>query len=117
RLRAQVAASASRRDQALIGYEKTVLGSLAEVEDQLVGVERLQRQALQVEAQRQALADALRIAGNRYREGYASYLDQLDAQRNLFSAQQTTLQLRADLLNAEVALYRALGGGWQAHGP
>jgi multidrug efflux system outer membrane protein len=117
RLRAQVAASASRRDQALIGYEKTVLGSLAEVEDQLASIEHLQQQAVQVEAQRQALADALRIATNRYREGYASYLDQLDAQRNLFSAQQTALQLRADLLTAEVALYRALGGGWQAEVP
>jgi multidrug efflux system outer membrane protein len=117
RLRAQVTANMSRRDQALIGYEKTVLGSLSEVEDQLVGIDRLQQQSVQVEAQRQALADALRIATNRYREGYASYLDQLDAQRNLFSAQQTALQLRADLLNAEVGLYRALGGGWKAEVP
>lgn len=117
RLRAQVAASASRRDQALIAYEKTVLGALAEVEDQLAAIERLQQQATQVEAQRQALADALRIASNRYREGYASYLDQLDAQRNLFSVQQTALQLRADLLGAEVGLHRVLGGGWQAAEP
>ena len=114
RLRSQVLATASRRDQALIGYEKVVLGSMAEVEDQLAGIERLQQQAVQVEAQRGALADALRIASNRYREGYASYLDQLDAQRNLFNAEQTLLQLRADLLNAQVGLYRALGGGWQA---
>ncbi len=117
RLRAQVAANASRRDQALIGYEKTVLGSLAEVEDQLAGIAFLQQQATQVEAQRLALADALRIASHRYREGYASYLDLLDAQRNLFSAQQTALQLRSDLLGAEVGLYRALGGGWQLAAP
>ncbi|HWH82732.1 MAG TPA: efflux transporter outer membrane subunit [Burkholderiaceae bacterium] len=114
RLKAQVQATASRRDQALIGYEKVVLGSMAEAEDQLAGIEGLQQQAVQVEAQRQALADALRIAGNRYREGYASYLDQLDAQRSLFSAEQASLQLRADLLSAQVGLYRALGGGWQA---
>ena len=114
RLRAQVQVGVSRRDQALIGYEKAVLGSMAEVEDQLAGIERLQQQSEQVDAQRQALADALRIATNRHREGYASYLDQLDAQRNLFSAEQTALQLRADLLSAQVGLYRALGGGWNA---
>jgi multidrug efflux system outer membrane protein len=55
----------------------------------------------------------VRVASNRYREGYASYLDELDAQRNLFSAQQNVLQLRAAQLAAQVGLYRALGGGWQ----
>ena len=67
-----------------------------------------------MEAQRAALQETLRVAGNRYREGYASYLDELDAQRNLFAAQQTALQLRADELTARVNLDRALGGGWQA---
>jgi hypothetical protein len=55
---------------------------------------------------------ALRVAHNRYREGYASYLEELDAQRTLFSAEQTVAQLRADSLTAHVNLYRALGGGW-----
>ncbi len=61
-----------------------------------------------------ALQEAVRVATNRYREGYASHLDELDAQRNLFSAEQSSLQLRADQLSAQVGLYRALGGGWQA---
>jgi NodT family efflux transporter outer membrane factor (OMF) lipoprotein len=114
RLRAQVQASASRRDQALISYEKTVLGSMSEVEDQIASIERLQQQATQVQEQRKALAEALRIATNRHGEGYASYLDQLDAQRSLFGAEQASLQVQADLLGAHVSLFRALGGGWQA---
>jgi outer membrane protein TolC len=56
----------------------------------------------------------VRVAGNRYREGYASFLDALDAERNLFGARQAVLQLRADTLSAQIGLYRALGGGWQA---
>ncbi len=113
RLRAQVRASDARREQALAGYEKTVLTAFGEVEDQLAARDELGRQGVEAEAQRAALQEAVRVATNRYREGYASYLDELDAQRNLFSAEQTVLQLRADQLAAQVALYRALGGGWQ----
>ena len=113
RLRAQVKASDARREQALAGYEKAVLTAFGEVEDQLAAVEELERQSVEVEAQRAALQEGLRVASNRYKEGYASYLDELDAQRNLFSAQQTALQLRADQLAARVNLDRALGGGWQ----
>lgn len=57
--------------------------------------------------------EVLRVAHNRYRNGYASYLEELDAQRNAFSAGNTVLQLRASLLAAHVDLYRALGGGWR----
>ncbi|WP_363799768.1 efflux transporter outer membrane subunit [Lysobacter firmicutimachus] len=114
RLRAQVDASAARRDQAVLGYQKTVLTAFAEVEDALAAIARLREQGEQAEQQRQALAEALRIAHNRYNEGYASYLEELDAQRNLFNAELTVLQLRGEALAAEVNLYKALGGGWGA---
>ncbi len=113
RLRAQVRAADARREQALASYEKAVLTAFSEVEDQLAAIDRLARQGAEAEAQRRALQEAARVASNRYREGYASYLDELDAQRNLFGAEQTVLQLRADRLAAQVGLYRALGGGWQ----
>lgn len=116
RLRAQVSASDARREQALAGYEKAVLTAFGEVEDQLAGIDELARQSTEVEAQRRALQETLRVARNRYREGYASHLDELDAQRNLFSAEQTALQLRADQLTARINLDRALGGGWQPAG-
>lgn len=112
RLRAQVEVNASRRDQALLLYEKTVLVAFAEVEDQLAALGQIQRQAVDLEAQRVALAEALRIARNRHRAGYAVYLEELDAQRSLFNVEQQTVQLRADLLITQINLYRALGGGW-----
>lgn len=60
-----------------------------------------------------ALKDALRIATRRYQAGYASFLDQLLAERNLFLAEQNVAALSAGVFQAEVALYRALGGGWE----
>lgn len=113
RLRAQAQASAARRDQAVLGYQKTVLTAFAEVEDALAAIRYLHVQRDQAQQQQQALAEALRIARNRYNEGYASYLEELDAQRNLFNAELTVLQLQGDALTAEVNLYRALGGGWE----
>ncbi|MFT3720986.1 efflux transporter outer membrane subunit [Pseudorhodoferax sp.] len=113
RLRAQARAADARRDQAIAGYEKTVLTAFGEVEDQLAAIEELGRQADEADGQRRALQEAVRVAGNRYREGYASHLDELDAQRNLFGAEQAVLQLHADRLSAQIALVRALGGGWQ----
>jgi outer membrane protein, multidrug efflux system len=112
RLRSLATASASRRDQALIAYEHAVLTSFAEVENQLAAFKFQREQLQQAEAQQAAVESALHIAGRRYREGYASYLDELLAQRNLFSVEQQVLQLRADLLLTEVGIYRALGGGW-----
>ncbi|WP_020652931.1 hypothetical protein [Massilia niastensis] len=59
-----------------------------------------------------AAGEVLRVAHNRYANGYASYLEELDAQRTAFDADLGVLQLRASLLAAHVDLYRALGGGW-----
>ncbi len=111
-LRAQVRASSSRRDQALIQYERTVLVAFSEVEDQLSAIRLLQQEAVALEAQQVAVKDALRIAHNRYKAGYATYLEELDAQRTLFGVRQSAVQLHADLLVANVNLYRSLGGGW-----
>lgn len=112
RLRGGVEASAARRDQAAFGYQRTVLTAFREVEDALAAVDRLGEQQRRLEAQRVALAETLRHATNRYRAGYSPYLEQLDAQRSLFSAQLTLAQARADQLTALVAVYQAMGGGW-----
>ena len=55
---------------------------------------------------------ALQNATNRYRAGYSSYIEQLDAQRTLLNAELALAQARADRLTSHVALYQAMGGGW-----
>jgi multidrug efflux system outer membrane protein len=114
RLRAQAEISASLRDRAVFAYETVVRNALAETENALTAVQRLREQLEQAEARRVATAEVLRIAHNRYRNGYSSYLEELDAQRNAFTAENNVLQLRASYLAAHVDLYRALGGGWAA---
>lgn len=113
RLQAGVDAAAARRDQAAFAYGKTTLTALREAEDAGAAVRLLADQAAAQQAQRTAVAEALRHAANRYRAGYSSYLEQLDAQRALFQADTAVVQLQTDRLNALVALYQALGGGWQ----
>jgi multidrug efflux system outer membrane protein len=60
----------------------------------------------------QALRSAYSIAEQRYRSGVSSYLEVLDAQRQLFGAQLGLVQTERQYLVSTVDLYRALGGGW-----
>ena len=112
RLRAQANAAGAQRDQAAFAYRRTALTAFREVEDALAAVRLIDRQVVSAQSQRDALAEGLRLATNRYREGYSPYLEQLDAQRGLLNAQLSLIQIRADALNARIQLYQAMGGGW-----
>ncbi|WBU51477.1 efflux transporter outer membrane subunit [Kosakonia pseudosacchari] len=111
-LNAQVDVSMSQRNQALYTYEKTVRNAFKEVNDSLDAITRLGEQLAELAGQVDVAQETLRIAQNRYHNGYSSYLDVLDAQRTLFSAQLSAVQVKNNLLLAQVDLYRALGGGW-----
>ncbi|WP_431102988.1 efflux transporter outer membrane subunit [Roseateles noduli] len=117
RLRAQVELSKSQRSEALHNYEKSVLTAFSEVEDQLSTVTSTSQQQMELDAQRASTQEALRIAQNRFRAGYSTYLEVLDAQRTLFLTEQQAVQIRADILVANVNLFKALGGGWQPDSP
>ena len=112
RLRAQADAAAARRDQAAFVYRRAALTAFREVEDGMAAERYLGEQERAVIAQRDALARALRNATNRYREGYSPYLEQLDAERGLLASELALLQVRGDRLQATIALFQAMGGGW-----
>jgi multidrug efflux system outer membrane protein len=112
RLRAQAEIAGTVRDRAIYAYEAVVRTAFAETDNALASIDGLQRQLVEAEARRAAAGEVLRVAHNRYTNGYASYLEELDAQRTAFTADLAALQLRANLLAAHVDLYRALGGGW-----
>jgi multidrug efflux system outer membrane protein len=112
RLTGQAEAAGAQRDQAAFAYRRAALTAFREVDDALAGVKRLDEQVMLVQAQRDALAESLRLATNRYREGYSPYLEQLDAQRGLLGVELSLVQLRADALAARIQLYQAMGGGW-----
>lgn len=101
----------AREDIAVANYERAIQGAFREVADALAGrrwlAEQVAAQIRTTDAQR-AIAD---LARTRYREGVANYLEVLDAERNLFVAEQALIQRRRDELQNLVSLYIALGGG------
>ncbi len=111
-LNAQVDIAMSQRNQALYAYESTVRNAFKEVNDSIDAIARLEEQLVELQAREEVAKETLRIAQNRYRNGYSSYLDELDAQRTLFSTQLSVVQVKNNVLLAQVDLYRALGGGW-----
>jgi NodT family efflux transporter outer membrane factor (OMF) lipoprotein len=114
RLNAQYEAAASQRDQAAFAYRRTVLTAFSEVENALAGVPRLAEQVDHARQRRDILMRSLGYAHDRYQAGYASYLEELDAQRNLYQVEVSLVTLRRTQVENLIALYRALGGGWSA---
>ena len=112
RVQSQTDSVAAQRDQIIYTYENAVRTAFSETDNGLGAIVRLREQAIQNDARRATAAETLRIAHNRYRNGYASYLEELDAQRTLYSADVGRLQLKTRILVASVDLYRVLGGGW-----
>jgi hypothetical protein len=91
-----------------------VLIALAEVEDALVAYakERTRHQALAASVE--DFKRAALLARDRYEEGYATYLDVLEAQRSLYGAQDSLAQSDQQIIDDLIAIYKALGGGWQS---
>lgn len=110
-LQGNLTVAKARENIQIATYERTVQGAFQEVADALAGrrylSDQVAAQMRAVDAQR-AIAEIARI---RYREGVANYLEVLDAERNLFTAEQTLIATRRSELENLVSLYIALGGG------
>jgi NodT family efflux transporter outer membrane factor (OMF) lipoprotein len=112
RLRNQVLASESQRRVLVENYRASIHSALKEVEDSLANIARNRSQEQSQLAIRDEAQRSLRLAELRYREGVEDLLSTLDAQRTLFSAQDSLAQQRLARLTSAVDLYKALGGGW-----
>ena len=113
-LTANYEAAQALAEQAALAYRRTILIALQEVSDALVAYEKDRAEANINRRRVEVSRDYLRLANLRFRAGVVSYLEVLDAQRQLLAAE---LNLNASELNqrlSAVQLYRALGGGWQA---
>jgi multidrug efflux system outer membrane protein len=101
----------ARKNIAVAEYEKTIQTAFREVADALVARAAVDEQIAAQQAVVDAQAERLKLAELRYRNGVASSLEVLDAQRELFAAEQSLVQTRLLRLTNAVDLYRALGGG------
>jgi multidrug efflux system outer membrane protein len=112
RNQANLASARTQRDIAVAQYEKSIQTAFREVADALAGQATYNAQLRAQQAVANSEADRFRLSDLRYRNGTASYLDLLDAQRSLFTAQQQAIQANLARLQNQVTLYRVLGGGW-----
>jgi multidrug efflux system outer membrane protein len=111
RTAAGVDVAQARKVIAVAEYERAIQQAFREVADLLSARASLSRQLRASSANRAAQERRLEIAQARYGAGLISYLEVLDGQRELVSAQQTSSQIRRAQLESAAQLYKALGGG------
>jgi NodT family efflux transporter outer membrane factor (OMF) lipoprotein len=115
RIRNNIRVEDARLQQALIGYQETVIQAAGEVENALTfHISALEQDRILREG-----VDAARRSTDlsllRYKEGFADYQRVLNAQQSLFGQQQRFAANRGEIVRSLIAIYRSLGGGWQAN--
>ncbi len=112
RVRARISSAQAQTDAAVAGYEGSVLNALEDTEAALVSYGRSQtrRDALQLAAA--ASVKAADLARRRFEGGLIDFLEVLDAERTALSAELLLSQSRTDAATSLIAVYKALGGGW-----
>ncbi|HVV26538.1 MAG TPA: TolC family protein [Rhizomicrobium sp.] len=113
RLKAQDDLALAQQKELIASYRKTVFTAFQDVESALGTVQSTTDQLALIDEQTKASAEAFRISELQYREGTIDILSLLNAQQNLFNAQDSLVQTKLARLEANLALYNALGGGWE----
>ena len=116
RVRSGVKASEARADGALANYQRTVLRALEDVDNALVGYNQQRVRVQHLLEQAGQSEHAAKLAKIRYDAGAIDYLELLDAQRTQLAAEDQLAEAEAGINLRAIALYKALGGGWQACG-
>jgi multidrug efflux system outer membrane protein len=117
RLKNQYDVNVALWEQARIQYESAVTNAFGEVSTALVAHQKLAEVETQQARSVAAYLEAVRLAGIRYLAGLSSYVEVLDAQQQLFPAENALAQARFSRLSNFVQLYKALGGGWNIAHP
>lgn len=105
--------SESQYKQLLIAYQQAIQRAFGDVSDSLIGYQKLHEVRVRQEATVADLQESVRLSNMRYQGGTTTYLEVLDGQRSLYSAELTLAQARGNEYQSLVQLYRSLGGGWQ----
>lgn len=101
-------------ETALANYRKAVIGAFNDIEVSLGNIELLEALGIVAAEDLNRAEESFRIAEARYREGVADYQTVLVSQNQLFSTRNAFLDNKLARLNARIAFYQALGGGWQS---
>ncbi|MEN5151033.1 efflux transporter outer membrane subunit [Pseudomonas orientalis] len=114
RLSAERDKARARQDELLQSYRGAIINGFADVEKALSSISRLDQQRQWQAEELQQARTAFQIAESRYQAGAEDLLTVLQTQRTLYAAQDLDVQLRLSRLQASIALYKALGGGWNS---
>jgi multidrug efflux system outer membrane protein len=112
-LRGNLHLAESEHSQALFAYQQAIQRAFGDVSDALIGYDKFHQVRLRQHDTVADLQETVRISTLRYQGGTTTYLEVLDSQRSLYSAELTLASARGDEFRSLVQLYRALGGGWQ----
>jgi len=112
-LRGNLRFAESQRRQALVAYQQAIQRAFGDVSNALIGYEKLHEVRVRQEQLVGDLEESVRLSIMRYQGGTTAYLEVLDGQRSLFSAELTLAEARGNEYQSLVQLYRALGGGWR----
>jgi multidrug efflux system outer membrane protein len=112
-LKGNLRTAESVHQQALIVYRQTIQRAFGDVSDALIGYQKFHQVRLRQQDSVADLQESVRLSVDRYQGGTTNYLEVLDGQRALYSAELTLAQARGDEYQSLVQLYRTLGGGWQ----
>ena len=112
RAQTRVSQATAKQKQALSYYESSIQNAFKEVNNALVSLKEYTEQENDLKLTQDAAKKAMDIASNRYKAGYSSYLEYLDAQRVFNDASISYIQKRQLRLIASVELFKSLGGGW-----
>ncbi len=112
-IRAGVRLSEAQKREMILSYRKTIYNAFREVSDALSGYDHTRRQRTEQELLVNALTETTRLSTLRYQGGRDSYLQVLDAERNLFQGQLALARIKLQETLWFVQIYKALGGGWQ----
>jgi len=112
-LRGNLHLAESEHSQALIAYQQTIQRAFGDVSDTLIAYNKLRQVRIRQQDTVADLQETVRISTLRYQGGTTTYLEVLDSQRSLYTAELTLASARGDEFRSLVQLYRALGGGWQ----
>lgn len=113
RIRSNIAVENAREQQAAIFYEQTVLTSLREVADSMIAFSQEQTRHENLVGAVEANERAVKLANDLYKQGLTDFLSVLQAQRDLFVSEAALVQSDSLVSSNLVALYKALGGGWE----
>lgn len=112
-LRGNLKLAEAEHQQALTAYREAIQHAFGDVSDALIGYQKLHQVRVRLEDTVADLLESVRLSNMRYKGGTTTYLEVLDGQRSLFSAELTLAQARGNEYQSLVQLYRSLGGGWQ----